>query len=339
MIAKYVNEGRLDASQVIPDPEYRASPLDFLIMTCPRSRSTHLISVLRTLGFGAEGELLAPEQAHYPAAVYYFRNETAKKGYFELSMEDTQAALSAMFSHGFLGRRDPRSEFFGFKVFPGHISEGSFHSFIAGSSIVGTYPLKVIHLIRRESFMLALSFLEAHKTKVFAAFSPEESQRGALLTFKDEEIASLATRSLRFCLFNLFYESDLALAEEEGLIQLLTIDSSDIDTSSPNFDSTLETIRQFLLKDVHVPQNKAFQNRNTPIQELVGINSEKHIRARSSLPLQERIPEPLKIYQRVSKLIKRIEPTEKRYPEHAYQECKGLILSEINMLVSESKLN
>ena len=113
-IHKYVQEGRLDQSQLIPDPQYRSSPLDYLILSCARSRSTHMISVLQALGFGSQGELLCPWQPVYSAAVYYFRNGTNMSAtYYPIPTEEQQAALSALFSHGFPDKRDPRKEFFG----------------------------------------------------------------------------------------------------------------------------------------------------------------------------------------------------------------------------------
>ena len=179
---------------------------------------------------------------------------------------------------------------------------------------------------------MALSKLEAENTNVWFTFSPGETQRGAVLNFTDQLLGALTFNSMKTCLSAYFYRSDLAKAEQAGLIQVLTVDSNDIDSSSPLIDSTFETVRQFLLRDVQVSENKGFQNRNTPIQQLLDSEFVHHFRGRSTLPLAERIPEPNRIYDKLRKQLMHM--TQRREPEIEFQTCKKQILSEINTLFS-----
>ena len=334
-IDKFVKAGTLHQSQLIPDPQYRVTPLDYLVLSFPRSRSNHLITSLRAMGFMSRHELLDSDQSGYPAAVYYFRNGTdMSMKQFPLTPEEKQAALSAMFSHGFPDKRNPQLEFFGFKIFPYHFFGRSFGNFIAHSNIVGSYPLKVIHLIRRESFMRALSHLEASTTSVWHLVDSEAARKGALLNFTSENIKTLVFYAMRGCLSNDFYLNDLDQAAQAGIIQVLTVDSKDIDSTSPNIDSTLETVRRFLLRDVDDPRNLAIHNKDTPVNKLLESHSIHHVRDRSSLPLQDRIPEPQRVHRMLTTHLAGLIEKDRRYRylPSAFHACKMRILQEINTL-------
>ena len=341
-IERRARAGLLSQEKLIPEPHFKVSPLDFLILSMPRSLSNYFVASLGALGFRTGSEYLASQlDFSYNAAVYYFRylrqNRWPKS--YPLSFSEAAKGLNAILSNGFPNKRDPSREFSGFKIFPYHFDLHSFTSFLKESAIIGNYPLKVIHLVRHDFILRALSSLESRANRALIISTSENIPQGSVLSFNSETIHRLNEEVMRGCVWNSFYRSDLIFGQRSGLVQVLEVDSEDIQASSPNFERTFTAIRQFLLTDVDITKLKAvdYFRLTKPILDILQPGQISHVRGRSRLSLQERVPDLRQVIvelmqdlpaQTGSKLLDPI-----LYDPDLVSSCKLEIIAEYKLLL------
>ena len=272
--------------QLRPDPQFRVSAVNYLVLSEPRSVSSYFISMLQNLGFNCKFELLNPYIDNtYPAALYYFRHlqHPPWPRPYLLTPEESARGLNAIFAHRLFS--PTQSGFFGFKLFPLHFGDGSFLHLLNASGVVGDAPLKVIYLHRPRHFMRALSSYEAEASKTWM-YTSSKIPHGALLDFSDQLIADIGRDALQGCLRTAYYQHELQEGARTGLVKYLYVSSEDIEESSPNFAPTLRAVQDFLLEGA-----PAAALRRLNLNSFKQRDTLRHVKARSSLSLSERIPD------------------------------------------------
>lgn len=302
----------------VTDIEYSFSSNDFLIVSQPRSSSNLLVEMINNiLKIPTASELFSkdhlgccypPLQHRQTSGVMYQPAEAAK-------------AFKLIYKYGYWKANDQfiernSSKLFGFKLFLEHLGQQNLTKVLSDYRLVTKEKLKVIYLHREAFFLGALSLLEAmHEQKWFYTGAPSPS---TVINWTNVNmIHRLLGQACRRCVHQQLEIHDLNNAEQEGLIEFISISTEDfIDRQ----DLLLGKIHRFLTgrsRLLNRPRPKSF-----------------HVRGRSSLDLSIRIPNLRDIIPKMLKVLSELHPVNRALDSsNAFLNCRTRVQEEIQQIL------
>ena len=314
------------------DPTYKVTARDYLVLSTERSRSHYFLDELQLMGFDGRGELLHPGYVGSYNAAYHRlilkQDAPPPLPPYQLNYSQMVVGINAIYAHGF---PEPRQagKFFGFKIFSYQYDSRSFITFLKDARLIGGYPFKIIHLVRDEYFMASLSLFEAGLSNTWAVTDPGQLQTGVLLDFDASLISQINQHSYESCCSRLNEQQELKQAQASGLIQLLVVQSNQIVSGHPDYETTWAAVRKFLLNHVKLSvleEHELFNRSHSP---------NFHQKNRSRLPLKERIPNLASVLAQLEVDLKKRPAAHSCKTHHAGFFCKNKLMLEFVSLAAE----
>ena len=277
--------------------DYSFTSNDFMVFTQQRSCSTLLVDLMnKKLKISAQDEPFNLGRKY--SYIYQLKQLFPTVSDVIDQPAELAKALKLIYKYGYWSssgdflERDP-STLFGFKVMATHIGDQSLAELLTHFQLAtGINKLKLIHLVRGNNILGALSNMEARKQLKWTYSKTDALSNTSVLNWSDEStLRKLVEGAMSRCLRHQFYEQDLKVAQQRGLIELLSIRSEDLIEEQ---DCTLDRISHFLTGHPLPPDQ---------------LEQSHIIRGRSSVDLHVRIPRLSEIAREMERLLPLVRPS------------------------------